>query len=157
MDPGLFIVLSVANGTGAPSSAPGKRGPFMRCNMIRFTAFDLILGIFFCSMVRIAFVAEVFCMYFDDRSGNPSRFRVPADNIPYVKRCFHNRFLIGEQIFIRIENMPVLHPGRSRIRMRGSFPRGHDVQNRPALCFQIVGHQRTVTAPPHCFRTHISR
>lgn len=76
-------------------SQPGKRRPFMRGNMIRFTAFDLILRVLFRSMMRIAFVIEISCMHFDHRTRNPAGFRVPAYLITYLECLFHRLGLYG--------------------------------------------------------------
>lgn len=67
---------------------------FMSRNVIRFIAFDLILWFFLCGMMCITFIVEVFCMHFDDRTGNPSCFRIPAYFIACFKLRCHNQILI---------------------------------------------------------------
>lgn len=84
----------------------------MRSNMIRFAAFDLILRLFFRSMMRIPFVIEIFRMHFDNRTRNPSGFRIPAYLIAYFKCLFHRLGLYGRiQVSSQIPRQCIpIHP-----------------------------------------------
>jgi hypothetical protein len=50
----------------------------MKSNVIRFVASDLVLGIFQRGVMGVSFILQVLVMDFDDCSGDPSCFRIPA-------------------------------------------------------------------------------
>jgi hypothetical protein len=66
----------------------------MSRNMISLAAFDLILRIIFCGVMYITFVIEVLAVHFDDRTGDPPCFRVPAYLIADLEFCSHHQALL---------------------------------------------------------------
>jgi hypothetical protein len=70
----------------------------MSRNMVSLAAFDLILRIIFRGVMYITFVVEVLAVHFDDGTGDPPRFRVPAYLIADLELCFHHQALLIKKI-----------------------------------------------------------
>jgi hypothetical protein len=67
----------------------GKRTVFVNGYMVRFAAFDLILGIIRSGVMGISFVVKVFGVDLCDRSGDVAGFGVPGDVVADFEGGFH--------------------------------------------------------------------
>lgn len=63
----------------------------MRCNVIRFTAFDLILGIILSGVMGIPFIIKISGMHFYNGAGNHASFGIPGYFIAHFKFCCYNK------------------------------------------------------------------